>query len=143
MTLPDTLRDRAVFVDTSAFLADLDRSDQWHAEAHRGFLALAQEGRFLITTNLVAAETYALVAGRMGRPLARRWLDSLALPLVYETLRDRAEVLKLLDQHRDRALSYVDSFSFLTLKRLGVSVAFAFDEDFRAGDWALYQPPLV
>ena len=143
MTLPAALRQRAVFVDTSAFLADLDRSDQWHSEAHRGFLALAQEGRLLLTTNLVAAETYALIAARMGRSLARRWLDAMTLAAVYETPRDRAEVLKLLDKHRDRGLSYVDCFSFLTMKRLGISVAFALDENFRAGDWTLYQPPLV
>lgn len=69
-----TRTDRFLFVDTSAFYARLDRSDQWHQRAVAGFTELARRSAVLVTSNLVVVETHQLTSQRLGFQAARDWL---------------------------------------------------------------------
>lgn len=131
MTTPRSLQERAVFVDTSAFVALLDARDQWSREARDQFTLVTDDRRPLVTSNLIVAETHVLVLRALGRRAAYRWLESLDLNLIFQTERDHARVLELLAQYDDKAFSYTDALSFVLMERLGIPTAFTFDDHFR------------
>ena len=122
-----------VFVDTSALLAVLDRSDERHAAARQTWTILLDGTHALLSHNYVLVETSAVLARRLG-------LDAVC---VFE--RDVRPVLDLVwvtrEVHeasvgahlaaRRRALSLVDCISFEVMRRTGVRSAFAFDPHFR------------
>ena len=131
MTTPRSLRERAVFADTSALFALLDRRDRWHDIASETFNRLARERRPLFTSNLVVAETYILAREALGHTLATAWLVSLDVNLVFQTESDHQEVSELLARYADRDFSYADALSFVLIERLGLGAALTFDSHFR------------
>ena len=111
-----------VFVDTSAVVTLLDRSDP----------RLLEDEAALITTNYVLLEMITLVQRRFGFDAARDLLDSivplLTVQWVDETLhREGAAALLLANR---RQLSLVDCISFLTCRRVAIDAVFAFDVHF-------------
>ena len=131
MTTPRSIRESSIFVDTSAFYALLDRSDRWHRDARQNFERLAQEGRPLFTSNLVAAETYELMRRTIRYTVAIAWLKSLRINLVFQTEADHERVRDLLARYQDKDFSYTDASSFVLMERLAVLTAFTFDAHFR------------
>jgi predicted nucleic acid-binding protein len=70
MTWLDDVRDRGVFVDTSAYYSYVDRNDQRHTDVKALFEELLAAGIRLHTTDIVVAESHALVLGRINRNVA-------------------------------------------------------------------------
>lgn len=138
MAIPRSFLGYAVFIDTSAFYAFLDRSDRWHKEAVEGFKKLASERRPIYTTNLVIAETYALILVRLGLSVAQSWLEALRVNLFFQRREDHERVKALLLKYRDKDFSYTDGFSFLAMEELGIKTAFAFDPHFLQYGWQVY-----
>ncbi len=119
-----------VFVDTSAFLALLDRADPKHERARTTFLALADEE--LVTHGYVVAESLAMARRRFGVEGAIALLDDL-LPLVEVLPVEPA--LHTNAQARYRAslpsgTSFVDQVSLGIIERDGIDTAFVLDGDF-------------
>lgn len=118
-----------VFVDTSAWYALLNRRDAFHGAAARIFRRLRDEAARLATTNYVVVETTALVAARLGRIAARRWMVDL-LPVAEVLWVDRgvheAAVAAFLGARGGTSL--VDLVSFEVMRRAGLRRAFAFDK---------------
>ena len=139
MIVPRSLRERSVFVDTSAFYALLDRSDRRHADSRRLFEQLARERRPLFTSNLVVAETYALVRYALGHALALRWLDSLDLNLVLQTEPDHVQARNVLVRFDDKDFSYAGAASFVLMERLGIPAALTFDAHFEQYGLSVYR----
>lgn len=122
-----------VFVDTSALLAVLDRSDERHPKAKRTWEEMLGGEHVLVSHNYVLVETSAVLARRIGTEAVR----------VFE--RDVAPILRLVWVTRDiheaavgahlaagrRSLSLVDCASFEVMRRAGIAAAFAFDTHFR------------
>ena len=122
-----------VFIDTSALLAVLDRSDERHAEAKRTWEEMLNGEHMLLCHNYILVETSAVLTRRIGMEAVR----------VFE--RDVVPVLRLVWVTREiheaavgahlaagrRALSLVDCASFEVMRRTGVREAFAFDPHFR------------
>jgi predicted nucleic acid-binding protein len=120
------------FVDTSAFLAVLDRSDDRHTAAKAIWEDLLKAGHGLICHNYILVETVAVLTRRIGMEAVR----------VFE--RDVVPVLRIVWVTRDiheaavgahlaadrRSLSLVDCASFEVMRRTGVRTAFAFDPHF-------------
>src|SRR5579883_2047140 len=65
---------RAVFVDTSGWYAAAVERDANHGQARRLFMQCAAEGRPVVVTNYIVAETYTLFRIRRGAELALRFL---------------------------------------------------------------------
>ena len=134
------VRDGA-FVDTSAWFALADRDDRYHADATRRIRLLAGQGRPLVTTNFVVSETYTLARRRLGFADAWRFLQSIRSTslarIVYVPESWDEDVERLLAQYDDQVFSYVDATSFVTMRRLGIQDAFAFDRDFLIAGFTL------
>ena len=141
--VPNTQRERAVLVDTSAFYARLDRDDQWYQEALRGFDRLGQESRPVYTTNLIVAETYNLAMVRLGCSLAQRWLEAIqSVNLVFQRPEHHSVVQRTLERNSGRGFSYADALSFVVMEEMGIRTAFAFDRHFQEYGWAMFPAPL-
>lgn len=131
MTTPRSIRERSVFVDTSALYALADRADRVHEEAQRRFDRIAQERRPLVTSNLIVAETYALMRRALGHAAATRWLEHVDVDVVFQTPTEHERARDLLARYADKAFSYTDAVSFVLMERLEIPVAFTFDADFQ------------
>lgn len=129
--IPRSIGERSVFVDTSAFYSAISRTDARHRIAAETFALLQRERLPLFTSNIVVAETHALMLRRLGRTIAARWLSSLDINLVFATELDHDQALDLIRRYTDKDFSYADAVSFVLMGRLGIPTAFAFDADFR------------
>lgn len=122
----------AIFVDTSALYAVLDRRDEEHDRAERTWRELLDQQESLIASNYVAVECHALVQKRMGMEIVRR-LEADVLPaleLVWGAeLTHRVAAEDLLFQNQ-RRLSLVDCVSFLVMRSMGLTRVFTFDPHF-------------
>lgn len=121
-----------VFVDTSAFLAVLDRSDDRHAAAKRTWLETLGGEVNLVCHNYILVETSAVLARRIGMEAVRSFERDIVpiLKLVWVT-RDihEAAVGAHLAAGR-RGLSLVDCASFEIMRRAGIGTAFVYDPHF-------------
>lgn len=131
----------AVFVDTSAWYAAVDAGDSNHAPAARRLRRLIERRRMLVTTNHVVSETYALLRIRLGFRAAHDFLERVRSSprtrrvFVLEPWEEAAE--DLLARYDDQSFSYVDATSFVTMRRLGLQEALAFDHHFSVAGFAV------
>jgi predicted nucleic acid-binding protein len=133
-------QDAPIFVDTSAFVAIVDRDQPWNSRASALFQEATTAGDpTLVTSSLVVVETTALIQARFGMDLAIAFHDDL-LPVIEvrgvgESL--LAEAVVAWRAARRRRLSLVDCVSFALMRRDDIRSAFAFDRDFRDERFAL------
>lgn len=122
-----------VFVDTSAFLAILNRDDTNFTAALAAWHHVAQHQARLVTTNYILVETLALVQNRFGmeavRDFEERFRPLLTIIWVDAPLHATA-VAALLAANR-RRLSLVDCTSFAVCRQRTISQVMAFDDHFR------------
>lgn len=127
---------RRVFVDTGAWFAVQVRDDEWHESAAATISALLAAPCGLVTTNLVIGETYTLLRVVKGHAAAVRFLDRVdetrRLERLFVTPEIEGRAYALLRQHGDRAFSFVDATSFVTMRAQAIRHAFAFDRHFAA-----------
>lgn len=123
-----------MFIDTGAFVALRNRSEQEHSRARATLGKLVAERAMLITSNYVFAETYTALLVRLGRAEAIEWgrrfnqSDAIELIRVDESL--ERDAWRILEAHEDKPWSYVDATSFALMDREGIREAFAFDRHF-------------
>lgn len=125
---------RRIFVDTSAWLALINRNDQRHGAAVRFHRSLNLSVRRVTTWGIVG-ETYTWLRYHAGYRPAERWLheqasleEQAALEVVFPTPSAEAGVRRILSRFADQGLSYVDAFSLSILENRGdIDAVFAFD----------------
>lgn len=121
-----------VFVDTSAFLAVLNADDSNHGLAKAIWESLLNSRTPLLTTSYVLVETYALIQHRLGMEAVRVFHEDIEPLLRIEWVDAPLHSLGMsavLAANR-RRLSLVDTVSFAVMRRLGIKMAFAFDQHF-------------
>jgi predicted nucleic acid-binding protein len=121
-----------IFVDTSAFMALLDRDDQQHAVAEHTWQKLLEDGNELVCNNYVLAEAYALIQSRYGMDILRAFHEN-AIPVLnidWLSLEEHEAAVSMMLTANRRGLSLVDCASIETMRRLGVRTIFAFDPHF-------------
>lgn len=123
-----------LFVDSGAWLAVTDPRDQYHETARAYYRQAIEGGAQFVTTNLIVAETYALLRRRTGQRTAVKFLDligtSFRLSRVWSTPELEMIAEELLRKYADQDFSYVDAVSFAAMQELGLAAAFAFDHHF-------------
>ncbi len=123
-----------LFVDTGAWFALADKSDQYHSKAVNIYPKLLSSYNNLKTTNLVIAETYTLIRRALGHQAAITFLENIAAsPRVIKVysdniLEEKAE--NILRKYQDQNFSYTDAVSFAVMKQYVIQKAFSFDQHF-------------
>lgn len=123
----------SIFVDTSGLFAVLDADDSNHSRAKEQWSRLLATQEQLVSTNYVLVEAFALVQRRLGMEAVKSLHEDIVPILIIEWIdasQHAAAVSELLAAS-NRQISLVDCVSFGTMKRLQITQAFAFDEDFR------------
>jgi len=123
-----------IFVDTSFFVGFVAARDSRNREAID--IAGVHSAERFLTTNHICGETWTFLGKRVGHRGALRFLDDVEESPRYEVLRVTAaqeeSAWTWLRRHDEREYSFVDATSFMVMKDLGISDAFAFDGDFTA-----------
>lgn len=120
----------AVIVDTSAIYALLDRSDANHTRAVAILGRLRDSGDTVVITNLILAETHALLLSKLGYAVARSWLGGQVWPVERVLPEDEERAVDIIRSYEDKTFSYTDATTFAVAERLGIRRAFAFDKRF-------------
>lgn len=125
---------RRIFVDTSGWLALVNRDERRHTAAvefHRGLTG----GVSRVTSWGIVAETYTWLRYHTGYRSAERWLHEEAglqergvLEVVYPTASMESGIQRTLSRFADQDLSYVDACSLHIVQARGdIDAIFAFD----------------
>lgn len=122
----------SVFIDTSAFLALLDRDEVNHTAASAVWTRLLADDETLVATNYILVESYALIQRRIGLDAVRSFTTDFVplLEMEWAAADVHAAAVSALLVASRRDLSLVDCVSFETMRRRGISRAFAFDRHF-------------
>jgi predicted nucleic acid-binding protein len=104
-----------------------------------------RSGIRVVTTNLVVAETHALLLRRVGRESALRFLgEVLRDPLLVETSTpemERRAVEEWLAPFSDQDFSLVDAVSFVMMKDRQIEDALTLDHHFAAAGFTMVPYP--
>lgn len=133
---------KKVLIDTGAFFAQRNPTDEHHREAKRGFEELANSAALLYSTEHILDETLTLLARRETYAYAveagDELLSSRALRWLDATATDWSAALKLMRKYADQAVSFTDCISFALMKREGIRDVFGFDRHFHAAGFRLW-----
>jgi uncharacterized protein len=135
-----------IYVDTSAFYALLDRSDQYHEQAKEQWPSLLEDHIALMTSNYVVSETISLLQHRLGFEAALIWhKDIMGIVEIAwtdaSTHRKAIELWLNLCRHR---LSLCDCTSYIIMRQHRIEKVFSFKKSYADQGFALLpqNPPL-
>ena len=128
---------RRILVDTSAWIALMNRKDRLHERAaafHREYGTSVRR----VTTWGIVSETYTWLRYHIGHEAGQHWLQTQAslqstgfLEVIYPTPDLDSGVRAILSRYADQDLSYVDAFSIHVIRsNKDLDAAFAFDHHF-------------
>jgi predicted nucleic acid-binding protein len=130
-----------IFVDSGAWIAVNVEPDVHHGRASALLRHLTNQRRFLVTTNLIVAESYEAIRRVGGITVAIRFLDLIAdsprLLRIYSDSSLEQDAEGILRRYHDQRFSYVDAVSFAVMRDRAISEAFAFDRHFETAGFAL------
>jgi uncharacterized protein len=121
----------AVLWDSSAILALLDAQDADHRAAVVTAGQIASERRPSLITNYVEVDTHAPLVRKLGRSIAREWLQTGGLPIVRVLPAEEDAARAILARRGDKDWTLCDAISFAVLYARRVGRAFTFDHHFR------------
>jgi hypothetical protein len=130
-----------LFVDTSAWYPLAAAGHPDHAALARALRARVAEGVRIVTTNLVVAETHALLLRRAGRLAALRFVREVRRePLLVEPSTADLEVRaaeEWLVRFEDQDFSLTDAVSFAVMSARGITEALTLDRHFSAAGFTV------
>jgi len=121
----------ALLWDSSAVLAVLDEADSNHGTARALLERLAEKPHHAVITNYLLVEAHALLLRRLGRGVAREWLEKASPPVLQATARDEERGREIIARHRDKNYSLCDAISFAVMEARAIRRVFTFDRHFR------------
>ena len=123
-----------LFVDTSAWYPLADAGHPDHAGIADALAERIHDGARVMTTNLVVAETHALLLRRGGREPALRFLREVRSdPVVVESSTpemERRAIDEWLGRYQDQTFTLTDAVSFVVMADRGIREALALDRHF-------------
>ena len=122
------------FVDTSAWYPLLVAKHPDHARLASTLRALIHDRRRLVTTNLVVAETHALLLRRVGAPTALAFVSAVdeAPNVVVRSTRELENEAERnwLGRYSDQDFSLTDAVSFAVMTNRRIRDALSLDQRF-------------
>ena len=123
-----------IFVDTSAWYPVADASHADHPRLAAALRDRVGRGLRIVTTNLVVAETHALLLRRSGRSPALRFLTEVVRePILVATSSPEVEARarsEWLEPYEDQNFSLADAVSFVVMDERGIEEALTLDRHF-------------
>lgn len=121
-----------IFVDTSAWFALYVPEDADHTAA-RAFLTVNREP--FLTTDYVIDELLTLLRSRdlshRAMTVGESMLVKAACPIEWTKRADVESAWQVFSKFSDKQWSFTDCVSYAVMQRLGINIAFAFDQHFR------------
>jgi predicted nucleic acid-binding protein len=131
-----------LFVDTSAWAAYHDPSDQWHVPAQEAMASLVNTRVTFVTTDYVLDETITLLLYHTGRQEAQAFGDAVQRSRQVRLVRIDASIWEAAWQHfkrfDDKTWSFTDCTSFVVMRQMELLQAFAFDSHFKQAGFQLW-----
>ena len=122
---------KRIFVDTSGWYALTDKKDPDHKKAVSFF---RQNKLPLITSDFIFCETINLVKRRLSQEIAvnlgQKMRESKITRIVEIDSKLQEEAWQIFKKYDNKGFSYTDCTSFVIMERLGIKIAFAFDDHF-------------
>jgi len=132
------------FVDASAWLAILDKSDPHHQDARKYFEQLLEKDSKLVTNNIAIDETINRLKMKSGAEMAREFYNiidesilTINLRMDWISRRIRKNALNHFLKSKEGDLQLRHFLIFETIKRKRVDIVFTFDRAFRLFDLPL------
>ena len=134
-----------LFVDTSAWYPIAVPNHPDHGVLADALMAEIRRGRRIATTNLIVAETYALLLSRTGRRAALGFLRAVRKSpneVVSATpdLEERA-ITHWLERYEDQDFSLADAVSFEVMSGRGIREVLTLDHHFTAAGFVMVPAP--
>jgi len=130
-----------LFVDTSAWYPLVVRSHPRHAPLAGALRDAVRRGTRVVTTNLIVAETHALLLRRTSRETALVFARGVAQPpnLVVSSTRDleAAALDDWLERYDNHDFSFTDAVSFAAMTERGIAGALTLDRHFAAAGFRM------
>ncbi|MSR22087.1 MAG: PIN domain-containing protein [Gemmatimonadetes bacterium] len=130
-----------LFVDTSAWYPLANPREAHHTRLAALLAERVRAGSRIVTTNLVVAETHALLLRRDGRRVALTFLDEVFRePILVESSTPEVERRALhdwLSRFEDQSFTLTDAVSFVVMTDRGVREALALDRHFAVAGFNL------
>ncbi|HAA90183.1 MAG: Uncharacterized protein XD63_0689 [Thermoanaerobacterales bacterium 50_218] len=133
-----------LFIDTSAFIALMDKKDDLHGPAVDFYCSL-DEKIVLITTIFIVSETYTWLRYKKDFKVAKLFLNVIGdalktdfIEIVYPDQFMCEKIPGILEKYQDQDLSYTDAFSFLVIENMGIKDVFGFDSHFYSAKCILW-----
>ena len=136
------LKNKSIFVDTSAWFALLNKKDKEHAKIKEIYQALLENNNTLIISNQVLGETFTLLRYRVkNNELPFKFIElinkSILIKKVFVEEKIGKEALKILENYKDQKFSYVDATSFALMDKLELKYALSLDIHFAAAGFII------
>ncbi len=130
-----------IFIDTGAFIALNDKSDQYHSDAISLAKFIVKNNTIkLFTSNLVVAETYTRILYVSKPEIAIKFLDIVmqtGIVLLYSDAKTEIKSKEYLVKFKNEKISYTDAVSFQLMKENVINKAFAYDHHFSLAGFTL------
>lgn len=142
-SVPESIFESAILIDTSALYALADPRDANHQEAVSCLELIAQYGLPIWVTSYTIAETHARILQGLGVNAGLTFLTNiydggLTVERPYES--DEQRAVGYVNKFSSLTLSLFDALSFSVMTRLGIGKAFSFDAHFRILGFVLVPP---
>jgi len=136
----------AVFVDASAWISSIEPRQKHHEATLEARERLVDEGADLVTTNLVLAETHALLIRHRGPRAGLQLLDEVEADSQYTVLQVDLGIHTDAVDHwlrvfRDQPFSLCDAVSFEVMRREHIPRAFTLDRHFAVAGYEMLPAP--
>jgi predicted nucleic acid-binding protein len=133
---------RALFLDTSGWLAALLPEQTGHAKAREAYRAVVAGRKAVLTSNLVVAETHSLLLRYRDSSSAMEFYDDVMRDPLHEIVHVDAElerdaVEQWMRPRAGHAFSLCDVVSFELMRREKITRALTFDRHFGAAGFQI------
>lgn len=130
-----------LFVDTSAWYPIVVRAHPDHAALAQALRKAVKGGRRLVTSNLIVAETHALLLRRVGGPVALTFVQNVPQPpnaiVPSDAGIEAHAVHDWLERFTDQDLSFTDAVSFAIMAERDIEDALTLDHRFAAAGFRM------
>jgi predicted nucleic acid-binding protein len=134
-----------LFVDTSGWFPLVDDRNPAHGRVAQALRDSVQKKRRIVTTNLVIAETHALIMRRIHRTAAIVFLREVTRApniVVSSTPEYEASAeAEWLSRYADQDFSFTDAVSFAVMSDRGIREALALDSHFVVAGFSILPSP--